>query len=95
MVLEMRSGDEFIREVIKLAETAEDIVRGFDTREEALQYIAGTIGTLRVLSLNLLEPDVYGELIKYLDKREDELRDIAKKLPECLEFYLNGKIERF
>lgn len=80
----MRSGDEFMREIIKLAEAAEDIVPGFDTREEALQYIAGTIGTMRVMSIHLLESEVSKGLIEYLDKKEEELRNIADQLPKIL-----------
>ncbi len=81
MVLNIRDGDEFIREIIKVTESKDDIISGYGTRDEALAYIAGSIGTMRIMALDLLEIDVSKGVTDYLDKREDEFRKIADKLP--------------
>jgi len=80
MVLDIRSGDEFMQEIIKIAEVAEDIVVDYDNKNEAMAYTVGTIGSLKVMALDLLEPEVSKDIIEYLDKKENELRNIALKL---------------
>lgn len=84
MVLAIRSGDEFMREIIKLTEADESIISGFETRDEVLQYIAGSIGTKRLMTLNLLEPEAAKGMVEYLDKKEDEFRKIADRLPKAI-----------
>lgn len=81
MVLNIRDGDEFMREIIKVTESKEDIISGYETRDEALAYIVGSIGTMRVMALDLLETEVSKGVTDYLDNREDEFRKIADKLP--------------
>lgn len=72
---------EFV--VMKIVESSTNFITSFDTYPEALAHITGTIGTLRIVLVELIDmdkyPDVFNNMMDYLDKKENFLLHMANK----------------